>query len=676
MQVLDVQQSSPTPYTPAGGTYNNNPIPGAGGLPSLSGLNNRMNPMAQELQGQGRGDDSVLVHMTPGEVNSLRGLAQRFGGDLSINPNTGLPEASFLKKLLPTLLGAGLSFIPGVGPLLAAGIVGGGQTLLTGDINKGLMAGLQAFGGASLGGAAGAGKVFGAKAAAGSALPAAAPTAGFSNALNVPAMGPLNVAATPFTPAMSISGLQGAASIAPSAASIAAPAAAAKTGLAGFGQKFGAEAARGLGTGMAAKYAPYAAGYGLLSAANEASMPTVGMPEFENKSEYKGPYFPAPRTSRFRTPEEMRRARGAAFDFFGTADTYPSNVPAPGMAEGGIAALPAAGDFQATVDYFNRNRPGAITESMYPVSSDALARTSVAKDYNLGPKTPPPTGPVIPGSGGEAISTSAFSPNTNYGGGANAIDLATMYGGRMSSEIAPNLPPNMSMATSLPGTKLDAVKVSGQGIMPDFKLDPLRINPVERPGTITPGVNVSGQGIMPDFRLADLRVNPVETLSTITPGVNVSGQGYMPNFRLADLRVNPVEVFKDPEEFEETKARGGEVNMKDGSFVVDARTVSEMGNGSSNAGIERLAAMGGHPVRGDGDGVSDSVPARIGGKQKARVARDEVIFSPEAVARVGGGDHSKGTKKLYALMNKAHKARKKAGRGQDTKVAKGLGGLA
>jgi hypothetical protein len=307
----------------------------------------------------------------------------------------------------------------------------------------------------------------------------------------------------------------------------------------------------------------------------------------------------------------MRRARGAAFNFF-----EPAPPPVPGMAEGGIAALPAAGDFQATVDYFNRNRPGAITESMYSVPSDASARTSVAKNYNLGPKTPPagPAGPVIPGSGGEAISTSAFSPNTNYGGGANAIDLATMYGGRMSSEIAPNLPPNMSMATSLPGTTIR--------------------------------------------------------------GTDVSGQGYMPNFRLADLRVNPVEVFKDPEEYEETKARGGEVNMKDGSFVVDARTVSEMGNGSSNAGIERLAAMGGHPVRGGGDGVSDSVPARIGGKQKARVARDEVIFSPEAVARVGGGDHSKGTKKLYALMNKAHKARKKAGRGQDTKVAKGLGGLA
>jgi hypothetical protein len=609
-----------------------------------------MNPMAQELQGQGRGDDSVLVHMTPGEVNSLRGLAQRFGGDLSINPNTGLPEASFLKKLLPTLLGAGLSFIPGVGPLLAAGIVGGGQTLLTGDINKGLMAGLQAFGGSALAGAAGAGSVFGAKAAAAnlgagagaapmSVIPGAAGTVGTGTAAQTAA----KLGLQGFAPKGAATVLSGGAPTGGMSLIPQVGATTAKTGLAGFGQRFGQAASAGLGKGMVAKAAPYIAGASVLDAVNQAATPTFKMPgQEEDKYKYEGPYFPAPRVARFRTPEEMRRARGAAFNFF-----EPAPPPVPGMAEGGIAALPAAGDFQATVDYFNRNRPGAITESMYSVPSDASARTSVAKNYNLGPKTPPagPAGPVIPGSGGEAISTSAFSPNTNYGGGANAIDLATMYGGRMSSEIAPNLPPNMSMATSLPGTTIR-------------------------------GTDVSGQGYMPNFRLADLHVNPVERPGTITPGVNVSGQGYMPNFRLADLRVNPVEVFKDPEEYEETKARGGEVNMKDGSFVVDARTVSEMGNGSSNAGIERLAAMGGHPVRGGGDGVSDSVPARIGGKQKARVARDEVIFSPEAVARVGGGDHSKGTKKLYALMNKAHKARKKAGRGQDTKVAKGLGGLA
>jgi hypothetical protein len=120
-------------------------------------------------------------------------------------------------------------------------------------------------------------------------------------------------------------------------------------------------------------------------------------------------------------------------------------------------------------------------------------------------------------------------------------------------------------------------------------------------------------------------------------------------------------------------AAGGPVNMHNGAFVVDARTVSELGNGSSNAGIELLQRLGGQPVRGGGDGVSDSVPARIGGKQEARVARDEVIFQPKAVKRLGGGSAKRGTQKLYAMMEKAHKARKRAGRGQDTKLAKGLG---
>ena len=109
MQELNVQPTNPTPYTPAGGMYNFNPTPGAGGLPALSGLSRNMNPMAQQLQSQGRGQDSMLVHMTPNEVNSLRGLAQKFGGDLTTNPNTGLPEAGFLSSILPTIAGIGRS---------------------------------------------------------------------------------------------------------------------------------------------------------------------------------------------------------------------------------------------------------------------------------------------------------------------------------------------------------------------------------------------------------------------------------------------------------------------------------------------------------------------------------------------------------------------------------------
>jgi hypothetical protein len=134
-------------------------------------------PAAKAVQNQGRGRDTMLVHMTPKEVGGLQALAMQHGGSLSINPQTGLPEAGFLENILPTLLGVGLSFIPGVGPMMAAGLVGGGTAIATGDLSKGLMAGLGAFGGANL--AAGLGA-----AGASSAAPGAAGSAGleFANA--------------------------------------------------------------------------------------------------------------------------------------------------------------------------------------------------------------------------------------------------------------------------------------------------------------------------------------------------------------------------------------------------------------------------------------------------------------------------------------------------------------
>jgi hypothetical protein len=125
------------------------------------------------------------------------------------------------------------------------------------------------------------------------------------------------------------------------------------------------------------------------------------------------------------------------------------------------------------------------------------------------------------------------------------------------------------------------------------------------------------------------------------------------------------------QEEEDRFAKGGEVHLADGAFVVDARTVSEVGNGSSNAGQEALARLGGRPIRGPGDGVSDSIPARIGRDQPARVARDEVVFPPEAVRRVGRGSERRGADKLYALMKQAHKARRGSARGKDTGLRRG-----
>jgi hypothetical protein len=107
---------------------------------------------AKHLETKGRNGDTMLVHMTPGEVRGLQALALAKGGSLSINPDTGLVEASFLKKMLPMIAGIGLNMMfPGLGALGTAGLVGGFETARTGDLGKGLMAGLGAYGGAGIG---------------------------------------------------------------------------------------------------------------------------------------------------------------------------------------------------------------------------------------------------------------------------------------------------------------------------------------------------------------------------------------------------------------------------------------------------------------------------------------------------------------------------------------------
>jgi hypothetical protein len=103
---------------------------------------------AQHLASKGRDGDSTLVHMSPGEVKGLQALAMAHGGSLSINPETGLAEASFLKQILPMVVGAALS--PFITPMGAAAVVGGFETARTGDLGRGLMAGLGAYGGAGL----------------------------------------------------------------------------------------------------------------------------------------------------------------------------------------------------------------------------------------------------------------------------------------------------------------------------------------------------------------------------------------------------------------------------------------------------------------------------------------------------------------------------------------------
>jgi hypothetical protein len=85
---------------------------------------------------------------------------------------------------------------------------------------------------------------------------------------------------------------------------------------------------------------------------------------------------------------------------------------------------------------------------------------------------------------------------------------------------------------------------------------------------------------------------------------------------------------------------------------------------------------GGRLLKGPGDGVSDSIPASIGGKQPARLADGEFVIPARIVSELGNGSTDAGAKRLYAMMDKIQAGRKKTtGKGKvaiDSKAAKHL----
>jgi hypothetical protein len=74
---------------------------------------------------------------------------------------------------------------------------------------------------------------------------------------------------------------------------------------------------------------------------------------------------------------------------------------------------------------------------------------------------------------------------------------------------------------------------------------------------------------------------------------------------------------------------------------------------------------GGRLLKGPGDGVSDSIPAVIGNKQPARLADGEFVIPARIVSELGNGSTEAGARKLYAMMERVQKRRgKTTGKGK------------
>ena len=531
---------------------------------------------AHYLKSKGRGNDTMLVHMTPGEVKGLQAVALAHGGSLTVNPETGLLEAGFLQRILPMVIGAGLA-ATGIGAPMAALMVGGGYGIATGSMEKGLMAGLGAYGGAGLTSSLASAGSEAARTAAEQTAVEGFKTTGqeaLSNAATQALPQGYSTAGNAFTPTEMLSG-----SVNPTQfANIQANAA----------QNF-----------ISPQNFP-----GLTPAQIQASQASV--PDLIRGGA---------------APENIMGSLGRA----SAAQAAPAGVTAGNVATGlkeVSTSLPAAGSFLGSnvgtigsaampllVGDQQQGAPVGYTEDEYD---------RYLKGYKLGPNyqayEAPRPNPYY----------SAQYPTYAAEGGLMAASDGYSYPMNKNPDSVPNLEVAYGMAEG----GIARYRNKGQvNVLQDY---------IDRQGQqqlspLPESVGVPRTGI---FRDTDVDTARKDALTAAMIRLGKIGKG-------AGVKTSALP---------KTSIKGlGDISgaTRDVTEAAKGGTMSHLGGYSD----------GGRMLKGPGDGMSDSIPATISGKQPARLADGEFVVPADVVSHLGNGSTDAGAKKLYGMMAKIRKAR-------------------
>jgi hypothetical protein len=140
-----------------------------------------------------------------------------------------------------------------------------------------------------------------------------------------------------------------------------------------------------------------------------------------------------------------------------------------------------------------------------------------------------------------------------------------------------------------------------------------------------------------------------KTAGGIAPPVGGPGiAALMPQRQMAPLNIP---AYQTPEE------RLGLTEF----YPMMNRRLAEQAGYAAGGGVSDLGGYsdGGRLLKGPGDGVSDSIPAVIGNRQPARLADGEFVIPARIVSELGNGSTEAGARKLYAMMDRVQKARGK-----------------
>lgn len=551
------------------------------------------------LAAKGRGGDSMLVHMSPDEVRQLQQFARSQGMTLTINPETGLPEAFKLRKLfraLATIAPIAAAFFP---PLAAAmpflttpigaGVAGGIAGGLSGDkgfdLKRGLMGGALSYG---LSSAAQGLRAAGAPGAEVAALDGAqAFTPAEVAALSPQAQAAIASApvAAPFSPADATSflaaqeaGLSAAPSLVPpSSGSISQ----------GISNLLSSDAA----TREAAQRAFSSQfGRGAMTLTGIGALGTASLAEQEAAA---------------KAAREAGRISQAEYE--------------KAMAD--IAETRRRNQYIVQKNPFRFRSGGAISQIGKPVTSQPI------RFYDGGD-----------GGGGD--------PSGDDGGDSS--------GGDSSSAASDDAAMGAAMSENAAAADAAAASAEANAAAADAAIGGVGAFGGDYGGMT--GADFGGLTSAIDGGLAAAAAEAnAAAQSAATADANMGSMGSMGSFGGGDSQI-PLSILLDSpmsatkpskKKWEEMTPEEQEIERRRYMILQNPFQFQKGG----------IASLPPRYINGAGDGMSDSVPATINNKQPARLADGEFVIPADVVSHLGNGSSKAGAKQLYAMMDRVRKAR-------------------
>jgi hypothetical protein len=671
--------------------------------------------------------------MTPGEVNGLQSLAMAHGGSLSINPQTGLPEAGFLKSLLPMAIGFGLA--PFTGGMSAALITGAGYTAATGSLKKGIMAGLGAYGGAGLASgltAMGAPAVAPAQAGLSPAVAANTSTAAANNIFANVGSQPLTltddilagVAKTPVAPtnqalafkSMSATPTPGMTSatlnqtpvfdIGKSLSAQVGPAPSVLPGVDQSAARIAELQRQGIVDIPFDKTSTFGRGtaYRDMSLLRPADTPAVNQIQNLTTNTRPVPYSPIGATD---TPPFASGLQGTTVPS-GAVDVSGQTISRPVsdyMSQLGRGAKASFSSMEGLKGLYNAMPQGSViasgltlAEAMKPKPLDEKKDKSLIRPYDFEYNPTGVASEPYSGSGERLYFNPTFTARTPYEApgpeyAANGGLMGYAVGGPVERMSAMN---SVGMNTGYPMANINTPTYTNSAIQ-----DPEATNIIAPSADVGVGAYTGeerfrsgGSTKEPESSGYKYDYNPqtmqFTQLSSPTPknpfGLMARAAGFSqqkadefgnanrpqttPNGTVTGGMAQPIMQPQSPAQPlipninipayqtpEQQLGLGGfydYMGQQMGSF-------SGYAAGGNVGGISHLGdySDGGRLLKGPGDGVSDSIPASIGNRQPARLADGEFVVPARIVSEIGNGSTEAGARKLYAMMDRVQRARRK-----------------